>query len=117
MASTGDFRLRGDFDKRTPLMSTFDALCEILVKDYALDADSLTPDTTLAGLAIDSLGVIELIFAIEDRFKVSFPDVDATTVGESGTLSELSHYVDQLIATRDALADAEPAGGRTATPP
>ncbi len=97
-------------------MSTFDTLCKILVKDYAIAAESLTPDTTLASLAIDSLGVIELIFAIEDRFKVSVPDIDATAVGEFGTLSELAHYVDQLLAKRDALAVAEPSGAALATP-
>ncbi len=96
-------------------MSTFDALCKILVKDYALEADSLTPATTLASLAIDSLGVIELIFAIEDRFKVSVPDSDVDMARDFGTLAELGQYVDQLIAKRDALAAVEPAGAAIAT--
>ncbi len=98
-------------------MSTFDALSKILVKDYSIAAELLTPDTTLASLAIDSLGVIELVFAIEDRFEISVPDTDATTLSEFGTLSELCQYVDQLIAKRDALAVAASAGATVATPP
>jgi acyl carrier protein len=90
-------------------MSTFEALCKILVRDYAVAAESLTPDTTLASLAIDSLGVIELIFEIEETFKVSVPDGDADMARDFGTLAELSHYVDQLIAASDGPAAAEPA--------
>jgi acyl carrier protein len=90
-------------------MSTFDALCKILIRSYAVAAESLTPDTTLASLAIDSLGVIELMFDIEDTFKVSVPDSDANMARDLGTLGELSHYVDRLIAARDGTAAAEPA--------
>lgn len=86
-------------------MNSFDALCGIISRDYGLSADSLTADTTLESLAIDSLGVIELIFAIEDTFKVIVPDIDADMARDFGTLGELSHYVDQLIAARDAATD------------
>ena len=85
-------------------MSSFDALCIIISRDYALAAGSLTPETTLESLAIDSLGAIELIFAIEDTFKVSVPDTDTEMARDFATLGELSNYVDKLIAARNAAA-------------
>jgi acyl carrier protein len=89
-------------------VSTFDRLSDILNRDHAVSAGSLTADTTLASLAIDSLALIELIFAIEDTFGISVPDADADMAKEFGTLGELSNYVDNLIMARDAAASARP---------
>jgi acyl carrier protein len=102
-------------------MSTFDALCKILVRDYALNDHTLTPETTLASLAIDSLGVIELIFAIEDAFGVTVPDNDPGMARDFGTLAELGGYIDRLIAARDAPGATAPnssdAGAALPAPP
>ncbi len=102
-------------------MNTFDALCKILIRDYPLGDHTLTLETTLDSLAIDSLGVIELIFAIEDAFNVTVPDSDPSTAYEFGTLAELTGYIDRLIAARDAPAptapDASDAGAALPTPP
>lgn len=102
-------------------MSTFDALCKILARDYPLGDRVLTPETTLASLAIDSLGVIELIFAIEDAFNVTVPDSDPGKAHDFGTLAELAGYIDRLIAARDApvpaTPDASDAGAVLPSPP
>ncbi|MHB1690914.1 MAG: acyl carrier protein, partial [Thiomonas sp.] len=55
------------------MTTTFERLCAILVKDYKLDPESLTPDATLESLGIDSLGAAELFFNAEDVFGVTFP--------------------------------------------
>ncbi|HVR81591.1 MAG TPA: phosphopantetheine-binding protein [Luteimonas sp.] len=77
--------------------STFERLREIIAKDYALAPEALSPDTVLKDLAIDSLGLIELIFTLEDRFNVTA----AETPQEFLTLGDVSAYIDQLIAERD----------------
>lgn len=85
---------------------TFEALREIIAKDHALAPETLTPDTPLASLAIDSLALIELIFALEERFGVVAED----TPEEFPTLGDVARYIDQLIAQRDeGGAEAEPA--------
>lgn len=81
--------------------STFDVLCEVLAKDHGLDVGSLTPDTPLAELTVDSLALIELIFTLEDRFNVVADNVPA----DLPTLGSVADYIDGLRA-RKADTDA-----------
>lgn len=85
-------------------MTSFEGLCEILAKDYQLVPEQMTPETGLTDLEIDSLGVIELIFAIEDKFGVTATDVDSNSARDFATLRDVSNYIDRLIAQRDAAA-------------
>ena len=77
---------------------TFEALREILARDYALEPESLTPGTALKELAIDSLALIELIFTLEDRFSV----IAAELPEQFPTLGDVASYIDGLIAQRDS---------------
>jgi acyl carrier protein len=77
---------------------TFDVLRDMLVKDYELAAERLTPETVLADIDLDSLALTELIFALEDEFKIT-----ATTNGAGfTTLGDVASYIDRLVAERDA---------------
>ena len=82
--------------------TTIDRLRVLLVKDYKLDPATLVPDAPLEALGIDSLGVAELMFNIEDEFKVTIPGdpVMLKTVGD------VVGYIDDLIASQPAGADA-----------
>ena len=90
-------------------MTSFDGLCEILAKDYQLARETLAPETPLRDLDIDSLGVIELIFAIEEKFGVTASDADTDTARDFNTLQDVSAYIDRLIAQRDAPVAPAPA--------
>ena len=46
---------------------------EIIADQTSLDADSISAGSTLEELGIDSLGIVEAIFAIEERFDVQVP--------------------------------------------
>ena len=85
--------------------STFDRLSAILMKDYKLSADRLTLDTQLESLGIDSLGTVELLWNIEDAFKIKLPSdpVDLPTLGD------VVRFVDELVLTQ--AADSVPAAG------
>ena len=82
--------------------TTIDRLRLLLVKDYKLDPATLLPDAPLDALGIDSLGVAELMFNIEDEFKVTIPGepVALKTVGD------VVGYIDDLVATQQAGATA-----------
>ena len=82
--------------------TTIDRLRVLLVKDYKLDPATLLPDAPLEALGIDSLGVAELMFNIEDEFQVTIPGepVELKTVGD------FVGYIDDLIATQQASAAA-----------
>ncbi|HYO27587.1 MAG TPA: acyl carrier protein [Azonexus sp.] len=78
------------------MKTTVEQLREILVKDYKLDPDSLTLDTPLEDLGIDSLGIAELLFTVEDVFKVK---VSPESV-EMETVGDVVSYIDALMAAQ-----------------
>ncbi len=54
-------------------MSTMDTVIAIIAEQAVLDPSDVTPESTLEDLGIDSLGVVESIFAIEEAFDISVP--------------------------------------------
>ena len=85
---------------------TFAVVRELIAKDHAIAPETLTPETPLQSLEIDSLALIELIFTLEERF-----DVVADKVPDNlPTLGSVADYIDGLVAARMAApGDATPA--------
>lgn len=85
-------------------MSTHERLIGILVSEYKLRPDQLKADARLDELGVDSLGVMELLFKIEDEFRIQVPadQVQLATVGD------VVAYIDGLLEQQQASADAPP---------
>lgn len=68
-------------------------MTELLVEELGLDADKITLESRFEeDLEVDSLGVVELLMALEDNFGVQIPDEEAeqlSTVGEAVDLVAL----------------------------
>lgn len=67
-----------------------DILAEInkIANEYVGDVD-LKPDDTFESLDFDSLDVVQIIMAVEDKFNIKLPDkIDAKTVGDLVKLVE-----------------------------
>jgi acyl carrier protein len=71
-------------------MDTRERVIAIIAEQALLDPKDVREDMTLADLGIDSLGVVECIFAIEEAFDISIPfnanepersDFDMSSVG------------------------------------
>jgi acyl carrier protein len=56
------------------------------------------PAARLDQLAIDSLAVIEVMFQLEDEFKISFPQEP----GELSTVGDLASTIDRLVKEQRA---------------
>lgn len=54
-------------------MSIKDQVIAIIAEQAVLEPEDVTLDSTLEGLGIDSLGLVESIFAIEEAFDISVP--------------------------------------------
>lgn len=54
-------------------MDVRDRVIEIIAGQAVLDPADVTGDNTLADLGIDSLGLVESIFAIEEAFDITIP--------------------------------------------
>jgi acyl carrier protein len=92
------------------MTDTLEKLCTILERDYALSPDVLTPNAPLEELGIDSLGVAELLFNIEDEFSVILPPESANLT----TLGDVVAYIEALIQSQHGQSIA-PDQGRIET--
>jgi acyl carrier protein len=54
-------------------MSVKDKVIEIIAEQAVLEPSDVTMDSTLESLGIDSLGLVESIFAIEEAFDIQVP--------------------------------------------
>lgn len=78
------------------MTNTFEHLRALLVKDYQLTPEVVTMDASLEGLGIDSLGVAELLFNVEDEFHITLsPDAVQLL-----TLGDVVRFIDELIAVQ-----------------
>lgn len=79
-------------------MTTLESVQAILKTNFDLSSEVVQPEARLADLAIDSLAVIEVLFAVEDEFKVTVPSEPATLQGQMKTVGDLVGYIDRLVA-------------------
>ncbi len=79
-------------------MTTAERIRAILVKDYKLNPEQLTLDAQLADLGVDSLGIAELMFNIEDEFGIELT-ADPTQIT---TFGDVVHFIDELLAAKTA---------------
>ncbi|CUI00827.1 MULTISPECIES: acyl carrier protein [Leisingera] len=81
-------------------MSTQDKVIAIIAEQAVLEPSDVTLDSTLEDLGIDSLGLVESIFAIEEEFDISIP-FNANEPGKSdfdiSTVAAIVAGIDKLI--------------------
>ena len=92
-------------------MTTIERLKKLLVQRYKIDPARLSPDQPLGSLGIDSLGMVEMLFFIEEEFGVHLPSEGVSF----GTLGEAAGYIDGLVAAQAHAPKRDPASG--AAPP
>jgi len=75
----------------------------IISEQAILEVDDIKPETTLEDLALDSLALVEVIFAIEETFDVSVPfnaNEPATSEFDFSTVAKIIDGVKKLIADK-----------------
>lgn len=86
-------------------MSTLELLQDLLIKEHELTREQLAPDVQLAAVGVDSLGLIELMFQIEDRFGITLTDDKPVVLV---TVGDVVAYVDSLVAPYATPARLDP---------
>ena len=91
-------------------MTTLQTLQALLKENFAIDGTRLSPETRLEELNIDSLAVVEVLFMVEDKFKVTVPTESVAQQASLKTIGDLVSYVDRLVGEQLSSGDAkEPA--------
>lgn len=94
------------------MKTTLQRLQTIVAKDYKIEIAQVTPDSSLESLGIDSLGVAELLFSIEEEFQVTLP---MEPVLDLATVRDVARFIDTLIAEKATEAvDTGPSSQATA---
>ena len=81
----------------------------IIAKEANIDAAKITPQSTLKDLEIPSLDAIQIIFEIEDHYRVTLPDRDPNFDTES--VRGLVEAVERLVSEKQAATAAPSAQG------
>jgi len=79
-------------------VTTFERLQALLGKDFDLPLEKLERDARLEDLEIDSLRMIEIMFSVEDAFKITIPAEQAELKARLTTFGDLVDYIDGLVA-------------------
>jgi acyl carrier protein len=80
--------------------STFDAIAAVLVGQFHVEPAALRADVALDQLGLDSLALMEFVFAVEDRFDVRIAE-DRLDPRQAGvTLEQLAVLLDEAIAAK-----------------
>ena len=81
-------------------MSSLQTIQRMMVEQFDLKLEDLTPDATLESLGLDSLSVIEFMFNLEDELKIKLSDERV----ELKTLQDVVSVVDRIIAEQKGSA-------------
>ncbi|MGH8115919.1 MAG: acyl carrier protein [Rhodanobacteraceae bacterium] len=77
-----------------------DTIFSIIAKEGGIEQSKVTLDSTLKQLEIPSLDAIQIIFEIEDHYKIQMPDRDPNFDTES--VKGLVDTVEKLLADKAA---------------
>lgn len=80
-------------------MNTVEELKQLIHREYDIAIDTIDADAPFSSYNVDSLTLAEMIFAIEDQYKVTVPDTASTEVT---TLAGMAALLDKLVAEKAA---------------
>jgi len=80
--------------------STFDAIAAVLTEQFHVEAGSIRPQVALDQLGLDSLALMEFVFAVEDRLGIRIPE-DRLDPRQAGvTLEQLALLLDEASGAK-----------------
>jgi acyl carrier protein len=79
-------------------MSSLQLIQRLMVEQFELKLEDLSPGAQLESLGLDSLSVIEFMFKLEDELKIKLSDERV----ELKTIQDIVNFVDRLISDQKA---------------
>ncbi|MFM2407645.1 MAG: hypothetical protein RL358_387 [Pseudomonadota bacterium] len=81
-------------------MSSIATIQRMMVEQFDLKLEQLTPSAELASLGVDSLSIVEFMFNLEDELSIKFGDERM----DFKTVQDVANIVDQLVAAQHGKA-------------
>lgn len=83
-------------------VSTFDSVVSVLRAQARHPLPELAPECPLRTLGLDSLELMEFVFAVEDRFKLRIPEDRLDPHQLELTLGDVALAIDEVLAAAAA---------------
>lgn len=78
-------------------MDTFESVKAVVVENLHVDANEVKPESRFVeDLNADSLDVVELVMALEEKFSIEIPDDDAEKIK---TVGDVVTYIEKAGTT------------------
>jgi len=77
-----------------------DEILDVVAQKAMIDRSKLTPEAKLADLNVSSLDMVEVIFALEDKFGIQLPFNANTSAGEFETVGDVIEMVKKQLALK-----------------
>ena len=89
-----------------------DGVRQIVSKELKIPVERITPETTLQNIGVESLDLIGIIFALEEKFNISIPynsneaadtrtgELAKANMGKLETISQISIAVQGLMEAK-----------------
>jgi len=88
-------------------MTQIDEILDVVAKKAMIDRSRLTPAAKLSELNVSSLDMVEVMFALEEKFGIELPFNANTSAGEFETVGDVIAAVEkQLADKRPTVANA-----------
>lgn len=81
-------------------MSSLATIQRMMVEQFDLKLEQLTPSAELASLGVDSLSIVEFMFNLEDELSIKFGDERM----DFKTVQDVANIVDQLVVAQHGKA-------------
>lgn len=73
-------------------------LADLAVREFHCDPEKIAPDTPIKDLGIDSIGMLEFIFRIEEIFNIH---IDNDQAEKLNSLTDMAELVEKLRTTAE----------------
>ncbi len=84
--------------------TTLDKVRSIIAEQAMLEVAEVKPESTLSDLGVDSLGLVEIVFAIEEEFDITVPFNANDPSASDFDISSVQTAVDGVEKLRAASA-------------
>ena len=92
-------------------MNVEEKVVEIIAREQHIDPNTVKPDSTFTELGIDSLDGVNILFALEEEFKIDIPDSVAQNMK---SVRQVVDSLTRVIEGKDISDLVEMAKGGTA---
>ena len=84
-------------------MAVIDDVKLIISKQVGIPVEGLSPDSRLEAIGVESLDVIEIVFALEDKYKIGIPfNANESAAAAFETVGQVASAVQKIVGAKQS---------------